>query len=86
VRYQILHRCAASVIEAKRFGFQHAAFLVQAFNAPDESFQDYALFCRAINMPATRGGMATTSIDGISLSVGWADFQFATDKDVAATA
>lgn len=86
VRYQILHRCAASVIEAKRFGFQHAAFVVQAFSAPEQSFQDYAVFCQALNIPATRGRLATTSVDGVSLSVGWADCEFATDAEIAATA
>jgi hypothetical protein len=86
VRYQILHRCAASVIEAKRLGFQHAAFVVQAFNSPEESFQNYAAFCQALQIPGKRGGLATTSVDGVSLSVGWADCPLATDNDVAATA
>jgi hypothetical protein len=85
VRYQILHRCAASVIEAKRLGFQHAAFVVQAFNAPAESFQNYVTFCRAINVAAARGQMAATYVDNISLSVGWADCRFASDDQVAAT-
>jgi len=86
VRYQMLHRCAAAVIEAKRFGFLHAAFVVQAFDTPDESFQDYAAFCQALKISAARRGMATTSVDGISLSVGWADCPLATDAQVAATA
>jgi hypothetical protein len=85
VRYQLLHRCAASVIEAKRFGLSHAAFVVQAFTAPEKSFQDYALFCRALNVPATRGKMATTSVDRISLSIGWVDCPFAIDGEIAAT-
>ncbi len=68
VRYQMLHRCAASVIEAKRLGFQHAAFVVQAFETPDSSFQDYAVFCEALKIAAERGRMATTSVDGISLA------------------
>jgi hypothetical protein len=85
VRYQMLHRCAASVIEAKRLGFQHAAFVVQAFNTPDKSFQDYAVFCQALRIPAVRGSMATTSsVDGISLSVGWADCPLSTDAEIAA--
>ncbi|SED78272.1 hypothetical protein SAMN05519104_4354 [Rhizobiales bacterium GAS188] len=83
VRYQLLHRCAASVIEAKRLGFQHAAFVVQAFNTPDERFQDYAVFCQALKLPAVRGSMETTCLDGISLSVGWADCPLATDAEVA---
>jgi hypothetical protein len=86
VRYQMLHRCAASVIEAKRLGFQHAAFVVQAFETPDSSFQDYAVFCEALKIAAERGRMATTSVDGISLGVGWADCPLATDAEVAAPA
>jgi hypothetical protein len=86
VRYQMLHRCAAAVIEAKRFGFMHAAFIVQAFNTPDQSFQDYKVFCQALQIPAVRGSMAKTSTEGISLSIGWADCPLATDMEVAATA
>jgi hypothetical protein len=86
VRYQMLHRCASSVIEAKRLGFQHAAFVVQAFETPEESFQDYVIFCQALKIPAKRGGMSTTSSDGVSLSVGWADCPLAIDEQVAATA
>jgi len=85
VRYQLLHRCAASVIEAKRFGFQHAAFVVQAFDTPDTSFQDCAALCRALKIFAARGSMAATSVDGISLSVGWADCPLASHAEVAAT-
>jgi hypothetical protein len=85
VRYQILHRCAASVMEAKRLHFQHAAFIVQAFDAPTKSFQDYSIFCKALNIVAARGHMARTSVDNISLSIGWVDCPFASDGDVAAT-
>jgi hypothetical protein len=85
VRYQILHRCAASVMEAKRFGFQQAAFVVQAFDTPDQSFQDFAAFCECLGIAAARGEMATTAVDGIALSVGWADCPFATSEEVAAT-
>jgi len=86
VRYQLLHRSAASVIEAKRFGFQHAAFVVQAFNAPTKSFDDYSAFCRAMNVPAKSNSLVTAAVDNISLSVGWADCSLATNDDVAATA
>ena len=83
VRYQMLHRCAASVVEARRLGCQHAAFVVQAFNTPDTSFQDYAVFCHALKIPAVRGSLATTLVGGISLSVGWADCPLSTDEQVA---
>jgi hypothetical protein len=85
VRYQMLHRCASAVIEAKRLGCQHAAFIVQAFQTPDASFQDYAVFCEVLKMPATRGSMATTTANGIRLGIGWADCPLASDADIAAT-
>jgi hypothetical protein len=83
VRYQMLHRCAAAVIEAKRIGCPHAAFFVQAFNTPDATFQDYAVFCATLKLAAARNSLATTSVGGISLSVGWADCPLATDEWVA---
>ncbi len=85
-RYQMLHRCASAVIEAKRLGLNHAAFVVQAFETPAESFQDYAVFCKALKIPPKRGAMAATSVDGISLCVGWADCELATDEQIAAIA
>ena len=85
VRYQLLHRCASAVIEAKRLGFQHAAFIVQAFQTPDGSFQDFKVFCEALKIPSAPGTMATTTVDGIRLSLGWADCPFASDADIAAT-
>lgn len=45
-----------------------------------------AVFCRALKISAARGKMATTSVDGISLNIGWADCRLATDAEVGATA
>jgi len=83
VRYQILHRCAAAVIEAERLGLRHAAFVVQAFEAPAERFNDFEAFCRVLRIPAERGSMAMTAVGEIPLGVGWVDCPFATDKEVA---
>ncbi len=85
VQYQLLHRCAAAVIEARRFGFQHAAFVVQGFNTPDYSFQCFKDFCDAIKLPAARGSMGTTSAAGLTLCVGWADCPLAEDAQLVAT-
>jgi hypothetical protein len=88
VRYQLLHRCAASVIEAKRLGLQHAAFVVQSFGAPKPSFNEFGIFCAAIGLQADRGKLATTddAIEGgtIKLSLGWVDCPLATDQQVSA--
>jgi len=84
IRYQILHRCAAAVIEARRFGFTHAAFVVQAFGTPDKSFLHYKAFCDAIGVAAERDHMSTVQFGGLSLGVGWADCPLATVDQLAA--
>jgi hypothetical protein len=84
VAYQLLHRCAAAVIEARRFRLSHAAFLVQSFNSPKESFNEYVRFCVAIGIRVERGQMQITSVEDVRLGIGWADCPLATDKEVAA--
>lgn len=74
------------MIEAKRLKCQQAAFIVQAFKTQEETFQDYAVFCDALQIAAVRGGMATTTVEGIRVSIGWADCPIATDADLATTA
>jgi hypothetical protein len=86
VPYQVLHRCAAAVIEARRFRLPSAAFVVQSFEAPPESFEAFAGFCRAINLKAERSKMCITKVGEIQLGIGWADCPFATDADVAVVA
>ncbi len=83
IRYQLLHRCAASVIEAKRFVCKHACLIVQAFHSPSQSFDEYKHFCTALNIPATRGQMHMTQVGEIALHIGWADSPMATDRQVA---
>ena len=84
VRYQLLHRCAAAVIEAQRWKLAHACFIVQAFCAPDESYAEFELFCGALNCPTEKHRLATTRVGDVTLSVGWVDSQFATDEQIAA--
>lgn len=86
VPYQLLHRCAAAVIESRRFALPNAAFVVQAFASPAESFDSFSLFCHAMNLKAERGRMCVTSVGEVRLGIGWTDFPFATDADVAAVA
>jgi hypothetical protein len=81
VRYQLLHRCAAAIIEAKRFGFKHAACIVQSFESPEPSFREFAILCDAMKIPAERGNAATVPVNDISLTVGWADCPLATDSE-----
>jgi len=84
VRFQILHRCAAAVIEARRLGLTYAAFVVQAFNAPTKSFDEYVKFCDALGVVSARGQLVTApALQDVSLAIGWADCPLSSDRDVA---
>jgi hypothetical protein len=86
VAYQLLHRCAAAVIEAERFGLKHAAFVVQAFGSPTESFDEYSKLCRAMGLQASRDRMGVAKVGDVTLGVGWADFPMSTDAQIASVA
>jgi hypothetical protein len=86
VPYQLLHRCAAAVIEARRFRLPNAVFIVQSFGAPFESFKAFSRFCQAVNLNAERGQMQMATVGEICLGIGWADCPFATDAEMAAIA
>ncbi len=83
IAYQLLHRCAAAVIEAKRFRLPNAGFVVQAFDSPAESFEEYSRFCQSIGIEAGRGKMNISAVEDIRLGVGWADCPLATDSQIA---
>ncbi len=84
VAYQLLHRCAAAVIEARRIRLPNAAFIVQAFKSPPESFEAFTRMCQAMGIKAERGRMQFTVVEDVRLGIGWADCPFATDEQVAA--
>lgn len=86
VPFQLLHRCAAAVIEAKRLCLPNAAFVVQAFESPVESFEAFSRMCTAIGVPADRKQLQVATVGGIRLGIGWADCSFATDSDIAGVA
>jgi len=83
VAYQLLHRCAAAVIEARRIRLLNAAFIVQAFESPPESFEAFSRLCQAMGLKAERGRLQITAIGNICLGIGWVDCPFATDKKIA---
>ena len=41
IRYQLLHRAASAMVEARRFNAAHAMMLVHSFSPSDEWFDDY---------------------------------------------
>lgn len=84
VPFQILHRCAAAVIEARRFRLKHAVFLVQSFDAPTKSFEKYALFASALGLSVNRNRLEFADVGDIRLGIGWVDCPFGTDSQMAA--
>lgn len=69
LQYQLLHRTAAAVIEAGRFGADRAIMLVHSFSATAEHFDAYAAFAEALGAPAASGTIAPTSRPNLML--GW---------------
>ena len=91
VAFQLLHRCGAAVLEARRLHIKHAAFVVQAFKAPETSFQAFCRFGIAIGLPLQRNRFVAARVPAsegdagdIALVIGWADCPLATDVEVAA--
>ncbi len=73
VRYQLTHRTASALIEAKRFNARNALMLVHSFSQSDESFEDYRRFVELFGLAA--GGVneivGTRHLDGVNLYFGW---------------
>jgi hypothetical protein len=73
LRYQLFHRTAAAVLEAKRYRTNQAAVLVQIWCPKRSSFGDYAAFCEALGIAEPKPDQLTASINlgGIQLRLGW---------------
>ncbi|MBP6013143.1 MAG: hypothetical protein KBA31_13030 [Alphaproteobacteria bacterium] len=73
LRYQLLHRTAAALIEAKRFGCAGAAMIVHSFSAEKTQLKDFQAFARALGAEV---GADTPVIvrpcGGMPLLLGWA--------------
>jgi hypothetical protein len=73
LRYQLIHRTAAAISEARRFHSSTAVMMVHSFDARDSGFGDYGRFAEALGF----GGIEPTVtigpklIGGINLFLGW---------------
>jgi hypothetical protein len=73
VRYQLLHRSAAAVLEAARFKTDRAAMIVQSFSLEHRWFEDFAAFTGLLGLEADRGkAMRHVLPSGQPLDLGWA--------------
>ena len=76
IRYQLLHRTASAVIEAKRFNTENALMLVHSFSQENEQesegFQDYCQFLSLFGLKGRMNSLTRpTNIRGTRLYFGW---------------
>jgi hypothetical protein len=72
VRYQLLHRTASAVIEAKRFHAAHAILLVHSFSQSQEWFSDYVAFAGLFGAEAHINRLVSVGErSGVSLHLCW---------------
>jgi sugar phosphate isomerase/epimerase len=73
LRYQLLHRTASTIYEARRYHAEVAVMMVHSFDPHDAGFKDFARFAEAFGMPdasATRI-VGPVTRDGVAVYLGW---------------
>lgn len=73
IRYQLLHRAASAIYEAKRYRCRDAMMRVHSFSPTHRWFEDFAEFSSLMAQPVRAPGSVSTAkwCDGISLSPAW---------------
>jgi hypothetical protein len=85
VRYQLVHRTASAVLEARRWRMPKALMLVQSFCESPTSWQDFTVFAQLLGCSATRGGLARAARPrDVTLFLGWVDSPKAADAAASA--
>ena len=73
LRYQLLHRTVAVLLEARRYRTTRALMVVQSFCPQRTGFADFAAFVEALGYPSVAPDRLTSSraIGDIELRLGW---------------
>lgn len=73
LRYQLYHRTAAAVIEARRLRRPVAAMIVQSFSSKNAWLRSFQEFAACFGMDLDAGTASETVLpDGLCLRMGWA--------------
>jgi len=74
IRYQLLHRTASVILEAKRFTARSAVMVVHSFSQSDLWFDDYQAFLKIYGVVDAKIGKLyfLTELFGIKVYSGWA--------------
>ena len=85
-RYQLFHRTASALIEARRFFARSAAVIVHSFSSAAASFDDFRQFVRLFGGDVERPGqlVAVPPREDIALFFGWATGPKPVDEPQAA--
>jgi len=73
LRYQLLHRAASAVYEAKRYRTDLAGILVHNFSGDEAGFSDFCKFLQALGAKQSNAGTLSGPFvcEGVSLYAGW---------------
>jgi hypothetical protein len=72
VRYQLLHRTASALIEARRFCAKRAVMLVHSFSQSHQWFEDYSSFAVLFGVDAQVNEVSRLGeVGGIQLYAAW---------------
>ncbi|MFD0960589.1 DUF6946 family protein [Paenibacillus chungangensis] len=83
IRYQLLHRTASALIEAKRYHARHAMMLVHSFSDSAAWLEDYDAFLALYDLQGGANAIAgPVRVKGIDLWLGWISDRQASDFEV----
>lgn len=72
IRYQLLHRTASALIEAKKFNAPNALMLVHSFSRENKWFEDYERFLALFGVTGKVDSLVFgRNINGVKLYFGW---------------
>jgi hypothetical protein len=73
LRYQLLHRAASAIYEAKRYRCRHALMLVHSFSLTQRWFEDFVAFSVAMEMPIEQPNRCSSAklCEGVNLRLAW---------------
>ncbi|QIZ08469.1 hypothetical protein HFZ78_18590 [Priestia megaterium] len=71
-RYQLIHRVASALLEAKNVNANNSLMLVHSFSQTGKWFEDYAEFVKLFHLsPKKDGIVGPVQLNGVNLYFGW---------------
>lgn len=73
LRYQLLHRSASALLEARNFGVSKAIMLVHSFDPRHAWFEDFEAFSEWLGVPCAKPGILSDPVHlpDVDLFLGW---------------